>query len=248
MKQIPNLFTLLNLVFGCVAILYIFKDGYIARNEVTTITHNLVWGAGFIFLSALVDFLDGFVARLFNATSALGAQLDSLADVVSFGVAPGMIIFQLLNISYTHPAAGGNENIGYLFPAILIPCAAAWRLAVFNLDTEQTYYFKGVPTPAAGLTLASFAFIIYYGNEWMANIILNKYFLYTAIIFISGLMVSQLPLISLKFKNFSLHNNIDKLILLAISIIAIIFLQWAAVPVIFVVYVLVSLAFRPNRR
>lgn len=176
----------------------------------------------------------------------MGAQLDSLADAVSFGVAPSMILFQLLEMALAK--SGISATIWFLIPSFLIACCGVWRLARFNLDKEQTYYFKGVPIPAAGLTIASLPFIIYYGPIWLNPFIYNPFVLYGLILIVSLLMVSKLPLISLKFKNFSIKSNIDKFIILIITIISVIFLRWAAVPLIFVAYVLVSLIFKPNKK
>src|SRR5205085_10548499 len=111
---------------------------------------------------AAVDFFDGFIARLFKSSSEMGKQLDSLADLVSFGVAPGLILYQLLRISYAQQENGLEVSIVWLLPAFLIPCAAAWRLAKFNLDSEQQNSFKGVPAPAVGLLVASFPLIIHF--------------------------------------------------------------------------------------
>ena len=247
MKQIPNLFTLLNLVFGCIAIIYIFKDdGFLMTSAADTFSMGLIVAGVYIFLAAVVDFLDGFVARLFKATSEMGAQLDSLADAVTFGVAPGMIMYRLLQLALSKAALPVND-IWYLLPALLIPCCAVWRLAKFNLDQEQAYYFKGVPTPAAGLTIASLPFIVNTTNNWAEAWLANPYILYIIIVLISFLMVSNIPLISLKFKNFSVKRNTDKFILLLIAVLSILFLKWLAVPVIFIAYVLLSLIFRPNK-
>lgn len=247
MKQIPNLFTLLNLVFGCIAIVYIFKDdGFLFRNEPGKFSMGLMMAGIYILLAAVVDFLDGFVARLFNATSEMGAQLDSLADAVTFGVAPGMIMYRLLQIALVEQGMPVNNN-WYLLPAVLIPCAGVWRLARFNIDKEQTYYFKGVPIPAAGLFVASLPFVIDSDSALGVKLLYNLYVLYGIIAVVSFLMVSRIPLISLKFKNFSVKTNTDKFILLLISVLAIIFLKWLSVPVIFVAYVLVSLIFRPAK-
>ncbi len=250
MKQIPNLFTLLNLVFGCIAIVLILQTGesivYIEREGFTQVNlPEKIWmGALFIFASAIVDFLDGFVARLFNASSEMGKQLDSLADAVSFGVAPGLIMYQLLRISFAQEIDGLDISIFWLLPALLIPCAAVWRLAKFNLDTEQKFHFKGVPTPAAGLLIASFPLIIYYQILGLQFYLINKWLLYMIIILVSYLMVSDFKLLSLKFKEKGLKNNIDKIILLFVSLTAIVFLQWAAIPLIFVVYIILSLALK----
>ncbi len=247
LKQIPNFFTLLNLVFGCIAIIYIFKsDGLLYSNAPNSFSMGLIVASIFIFLAAVVDFFDGFVARLFNATSEMGAQLDSLADAVTFGVAPGMIMYRLLQLALSKSGMA-TDNIWVLLPAILVPCCAVWRLAKFNIDKEQAYFFKGVPSPAAGLTLASLPLIIYTNTGWATQKLFNPFFLYGIIVVVSFLMVSNIPLISLKFKNFSVKSNLDKFILLLISIISAIFLKWVAVPVMFVAYVLVSLTFKPNK-
>src|SRR6478735_7951355 len=151
MKQIPNLFTLLNLFFGCIAIVFALQTESIiiyTSDEFTSsfnIPEKLAYASLFIFASALVDFLDGFVARFFKVSSEMGKQLDSLADVVSFGVAPGVILYQLLRISYIQEDSGLDTSIAYLLPFVLFPMAGAYRLARFNIDTAQQYGFKGVP-------------------------------------------------------------------------------------------------------
>lgn len=247
MKQIPNLFTLLNLVFGCIAVIYIFKDdGFLYTNAPGSFSMGLIVAGVYIFLAAVVDFLDGFVARLFKASSDMGAQLDSLADAVTFGVAPGMILYRLLQLAL-FKAGLPSGDIWYLLPALLIPCCAVWRLARFNLDKEQTYYFKGVPTPAAGLTVASLPFIINTTNSQAEASLSNPYVLYAIIAVISFLMISNIPLISLKFKNFSVKSNTDKFILLVIAVLSAIFFKWLAVPVVFTAYVILSLIFKPGK-
>src|SRR5580658_1243708 len=249
MKSIPNLFTLLNLFFGCLAVILILQNGitvlynpdgsqYIGMPEKTELASI------FIGLAALVDFLDGLVARLFKATSPMGKELDSLADVVSFGVAPGMILYQLLRLSWAAQANGLDVSVAWLLPALLIPCAAAYRLARFNIDDSQQYGFKGVPTPAAGLLIASLPLIWWYTKSRVVEAaLLNKWVLYALILLIAYLMVSNLPLMALKFNNSSMRSNMPALILLVLAIIAAIFLHWLAVPVVFVFYIIVSLAF-----
>src|SRR5687767_11813370 len=188
MRHIPNLFTLINLFFGCIAIVYILQNGIIVVEDEQA-THLLgipekIWlGSLFIALAAAVDFLDGFVARLFNASSALGKQLDSLADVVSFGVAPGMIVYQFLRVSFSSTPDGVEVPIMMLMPAFLIPCAAAFRLGKFNLDDSQQYGFKGVPTPAVGLLIASFPLIYWYSENPIAvDLMRNQWLWYTIIV------------------------------------------------------------------
>ncbi len=250
MKQIPNLFTLLNLVFGCCAIVMTLQQGItIASDEDGSrwvMMPEAIWYASlFIGLAAVVDFLDGFVARLFKATSEMGKQLDSLADVVSFGVAPALIIYQFLRISVARQENGLDASILYFVPAFLFAAAAAWRLAKFNLATDQQYGFKGVPTPAAGLLVASFPLIYWYsGNETLISLFQNKWFWYGVTALISGLMVSNLPLLALKFKAGSVKNYLPQLILAVAAAGSALFLHWLAVPLVFILYIVVSLLFQ----
>ncbi|AHF14443.1 CDP-alcohol phosphatidyltransferase family protein [Niabella soli] len=245
MKQIPNLFTLLNLVFGCVAIKFILQPetSFIGSGG-KVVTSGMLVGGALLLAAAVVDFLDGFVARLFKATSAMGEQLDSLADAISFGVAPGMLLYRLLQIGFSDNAAASEW---WYLPAVIFPCAAVWRLAKFNLDKEQRYYFKGIPTPAAGLTVAALPAIAYSGSAGINAIVFCPPVQYAVILIISGLMVSNLPIISLKFRSYTLKANVDKLLLVLISVIAAIIFKWAAVPLVFVAYVIVSLIFKPNK-
>ena len=258
MKQIPNLFTLLNLFFGCIAIVFATQSGLVPMYDDSGVPMidaggiqyiNLpekIWMASFfIFAAAVVDFLDGFVARLFKATSEMGKQLDSLADVVSFGVAPSIIVYQFLRLCFAQQENGLDVNILWLVPAFIIPCAGAWRLARFNLDPDQSKVFKGLPIPAAGIVIASFPLIYWLSSEsWMLNLFLNKWFWYAMIVVLSWLMVSKLPLMSLKFKDYSLKNNITKLLLAVIAIVSALLLQWAAIPATIAVYIIVSLLFK----
>ena len=249
-KQIPNLFTLANLFFGCIAIVFTLQNGIdiVYTNEgeqFVKLTENLAWASVFIGVAAIIDFLDGFVARMMNASSEMGKQLDSLADVVSFGAAPGMILYQFLRMSCIKESNGLEANMAWLLPAFIFTCAGAYRLARFNIDTSQGFGFKGAPIPAAGLTVAALPLIYHYEtSDFIYNLVLNKWFLYAVIAILSWLMVSSLPMIALKFKDFSLKNNLAKYLLLGIGIIAAILLKWLAVPVIFIAYIILSLAFK----
>jgi len=249
-KQIPNIFTLLNLFLGCIAIVYALQtDSFLIRvNEDYSSSFNipekLTYASIFIFIAAVVDFLDGFVARLFKATSELGKQLDSLADVVSFGVAPGVILYQLLRIAYMKEEDGLDTSILYLLPAFLYACAGAYRLGRFNLDTTQSTGFKGVPIPAAGLVIASFPLILHNADSFINAWLVNKWVLYAVILLLSALMISTMPMMALKFKNFGLKDNLPKLILLVTAIVAAIFLGWIAVPLVFIVYIILSLSLK----
>lgn len=205
-----------------------------------------LWMASlFIGIAAVVDFLDGFVARLFNASSEMGKQLDSLADVVSFGVAPSMIIYQFLRMSFASNEGGIDTSIFLLVPAFIMAAAGAYRLARFNIDTTQQYGFKGVPIPAAGLLIASLPLIYWNStNETIIGLLTNKIFLYALVFVVSGLMVSKLPLMALKFKNLSVKDNLSKFLLLIFSIVAAVIFKWLAVPIIFIAYIILSLAFK----
>ncbi len=252
MKQIPNLFTLINLFLGCIAIVFALQTETISifvgedLNTHYNIPEKLSIASYFILAAAVVDFLDGFVARLFKATSEMGKQLDSLADVVSFGVAPSVILYQLLRISFIKEENGLETSMVWLLPAFIVACAGAYRLARFNIDSSQSFGFKGVPIPAVGLLIASFPLILHFENslisinEWLTN----KWVLYVIIALVSWLMISTLPLMALKFKDLSVKNNIPKIILLVIAIVAAFFLQWLAVPTTFIAYIILSLLFK----
>lgn len=255
MKQIPNIFTLLNLFLGCIAIVFALQTETISifvDNDLSThynIPEKLSIASFFIFAAAVIDFLDGFVARLINATSEMGKQLDSLSDVVSFGVAPSVILYQLLRISFIKEENGLETSMAWLLPAFIVACAGAYRLARFNLDTTQSYGFKGVPIPAAGLLIASFPLILHFGNSLIdvSDWLTNKWVLYAIILIVSWLMVSTLPLMALKFKDFSVKNNLPKIILLVIAIAAAIILKWLAVPVVFIAYIILSLLYKQKQ-
>ncbi len=250
MKHIPNIFTLLNLFFGCLAIVFTLQNGIMITldadgTQLLDIPEKIWMASLFIGIAAVVDFLDGFVARLFKATSEMGKQLDSLADVVSFGVAPGIIIYQFLRLSFAQDVTGVDVSLLWLLPAFILPCAAAWRLARFNLDTTQSHSFKGMPVPAAGIFVASLPLIYWNVNEeWSQNLLLNKWFLYGVVVVLSWLMVSKLPLMALKFKNFGLKDNLPKYLLVVIAIVAFLLLKWLAIPLIILAYVLLSLVFK----
>ena len=253
MKQIPNIFTLLNLFFGCIAIVLILQNGMIATQGdegdlMLMLPEKMYWASAFIGLAAVIDFLDGLVARTMKLSSDMGKELDSLADVVSFGVAPGMIIYQFLRLSFAHQTDGLDVSVAWLLPAFLVPCAGAYRLARFNIDKTQCYGFKGVPIPAAGILIASFPLIYWFSNnEVISSFLLNQWFWYAVIFIVSYLMVSTLPMMSLKFKDFSLRNNYPKLILVGLAIIAPVFVKWLAVPIVFIGYVIISLVFKEKQ-
>jgi CDP-diacylglycerol---serine O-phosphatidyltransferase len=251
-KQIPNIFTLINLFLGCIAIVFALQTETISiyvgddLSSHYNIPEKISIASYFIFAAAVIDFLDGFVARLMNATSEMGKQLDSLSDVVSFGVAPSVILYQLLRVSFIKEENGLETSIAWLLPAFLVACAGAYRLARFNIDTSQSYGFKGVPIPAAGLLIASFPLILHYGNSYfdVSSLLTNKWVLYAVIVVVSWLMVSTLPLMALKFRDYTIKNNLPKIILLVVAVLSAILFHWLAVPLVFIVYIILSLLFK----
>lgn len=250
MKQIPNLFTLLNLAAGFMAIVYILQTGesLVSQSDdgawIPQLPEKIWWGSACIGIAALIDFLDGFIARLFRATSAMGAQLDSLADVVSFGVAPGLIMYQLLRISYAQQPDGLDVPLWLLAPALLIPCAGAWRLARFNLSAQTTGSFEGVPIPAVGLFIASLPLVLFYNPLGVDPILLNRWTLYVLIIIVSVLMVSRARFMALKFAAGGQRMMLPWIILGVVAVVSALLLQWLAVPVVFASYILLSLIFK----
>lgn len=257
MKQIPNLFTLLNLVFGCMAIVFTLQQGVLllpldgdgnillTPMQLENTPEKIFLASLFIGLAAVVDFFDGFLARAMGASSELGKQLDSLADVVSFGVAPSMIVYQFLRLSWAQDAGALDTSVIWLMPAFIIAGAAAYRLGKFNLDQSQAYGFKGVPTPAIGLLVASFPMIYWLtGNNTVINLMLNKWFWYGFIAIVAYLMVSSLPMLALKFKGLILKAALPFIIIAVVGLAAVFLVKWLAVPAIFVAYVLVSLLFK----
>lgn len=249
MKQIPNLFTLLNLVCGCIAIILILQPGEsIITTEAGSFQINmpekLAYASFFIFAAGIIDFLDGFLARLMKASSEMGKQLDSLSDAVTFGVAPAMLMYQLLSMSYLKEESALDTSIWLLLPALLIACCAVWRLAKFNIDERQSISFRGVPTPITGFVVAALPLVIWYNTWNLTDVILNRWVLYSFTVLISYLMVSDLPIMSLKFKDYSFKNNQPKVILLVLAVVLAIVFQWAAIPLIYLTYVVLSLLLR----
>lgn len=228
-KHIPNIITLGNLICGCFALIYCCKG-------------ELVTAAAFIGAGAIFDFLDGMVARLLKVSSEIGKQLDSLADMVSFGVVPGFMVYQLFLKAGIPEFDIANSASWIAFSAFLIPAFSALRLAKFNLDTRQSQSFIGVPTPANTLLIASFPLIIAYGDMlWAEDWILSPVFLMLISFVMSYLLVAELPLFALKFKNFSWTDNKIRFIFLGMSLGLLIAFKVVAIPFIIFLYILLSL-------
>ena len=231
-KHIPNAITCCNLLSGCISIV-LMCNGY------------AVAAGAMIFLAAIFDFFDGFAARLLKAYSPLGAQLDSLSDVVSFGVAPSFIMYHYLSQVVDTSLLWRLEIADFTilpFLAFFLAVFAELRLAKFNIDDRQTTSFIGLPTPAMGLFVASLPFTLQNENlAFMANNMSNPYFLIAIVVIFSYLMVSEIPFFSLKIKNLKFKENIHIYILAVFAIAAVIFLGFAAIPFVMLFYILLSL-------
>ena len=239
-KHIPNLLTLGNLLCGTIATIFAVQGEF-------------VFAALLVIAGILFDFLDGFAARLLHVSGELGKQLDSLADMVTSGVVPGIIMFKLLqdenvfmNDNYLNSLEqfSFNFNVNDVLPflGLLLTLGACYRLAKFNIDTRQSDSFIGLPTPAMSLFVISLPLIQEYSSiDFVQNIIANNYFLIAVTIVLTYLMNAELPLFSLKFKEYSVKNNVIKYLFLVVSLCMIIFLQYLSIPLIILVYVILSI-------
>jgi CDP-diacylglycerol---serine O-phosphatidyltransferase len=228
MKHIPNFITSLNLLCGFIAIIF-------AANG------NLVTASWLILAAMIFDFLDGLSARLLKAYSDIGKELDSLADVVSFGVAPGLILYYLLSKSL--PSANSDflkTAIIMIVPAIMPVCGAI-RLAIFNLDTTQSTTFKGLPIPANALAVISIVIAGHYSeSQFIASFMSSPVFIIILTIVLSLLMVSRIPLLSLKVKHLKLKGNEGRYILIALVLTSLLILGPIAMPLIIPLYIISS--------
>lgn len=241
-KYIPNLFTMSNLFSGMVAV-------------VMAATDHLIAAALFVFLGIFFDFFDGFFARKYKIEGDLGKQLDSLADMVTSGVVPGIVMFQLM----LYAAKGQwfmelscevgewqdySDTYYYFLPfsGLFITLAAGFRLARFNLDERQSSTFIGLPTPAFSIFVMSLPLVLFYAeNSFFIGLLGNIYVL--MVITLSGcyLMNAEIPLFSLKFKNYAWSGNEVKYVFLIISVALLIYLRTVALPMIIILYVLLSI-------
>ncbi|CAN5912830.1 CDP-alcohol phosphatidyltransferase family protein [soil metagenome] len=249
---IPNIITLLNLLCGCFAIVFAFEL-------------NFVWSFYFVAIAAVLDFFDGFLARLLNQHSPIGKELDSLADMVTFGVVPGMVMFMMLVTDFHFHAVKNDfshDSILLKYPlaliAFLIPLFSALRLAKFNIDTRQSDSFIGVPTPANAILLCSLGLLfknvnylsglpndggkIIGGsfNVMLAQLLSNEWVLIGITIVMSVLLISEIPLFALKFKSFGWKGNEIRWSFLAVSVLLLVTLQFVGIPLAIVLYILMS--------
>ncbi len=228
-SQIPNLFTLSNLLCGLGSI-YLTSTG------------NSTWAAWLIMFGAGFDFLDGLVARALGVAGELGKQLDSLADVITFGAAPAFIA-----IFY---AGAFDPTLGFslvAFAPLVMAAFAAYRLGKFNIDTRQSHGFIGVPTPAVAIFWLSFPLIVAYGNSegplygFYQNFLENPVYILITALFWSLMMVSEIPMLALKFKSTALKENLFKYLLIAVTCVLLALLWVEAIPIILLLYLVLSI-------
>jgi len=190
----------------------------------------------YIGIAAIADFFDGFVARLLNAYSDIGKQLDSLADVVSFGVAPGMILYYLSAQCFNSQ----GFSIFIYFPFI-VPIFSAIRLAKFNVDLRQSDFFIGLPTPANAMFIASLPFVMAYNSSIFSYVITHPYFLILFPFVSAYLLIAELPLLALKFKSFNWIGNEFRFVLIISSILCVVLFQYLGIAIAIVLYILISI-------
>ncbi len=226
-RSIPNILTSSNLFSGCISVVFAFQ-GFLAEAAVL------------ILIGAFLDFFDGLSARLLNVSSPIGKELDSLADVITFGFAPSVIVYQLLIDVYPK-----QPLIPYL--AFIIAVFSAYRLAKFNIDERQTSSFIGVPTPANALFWLSIPLIEWQGNYFSEDLAISIHEIMTQPAFIvinilvwSLLLISEIPLFALKFKNFNWKENQVKFIFIGISIALFVLFYFIAIPIILILYIILS--------
>lgn len=240
--QIPNIITLLNLFCGCIATVFAMKN-------------QLEIAAVFVFLGIFFDFFDGFAARLLNVKSELGLQLDSLADMITSGLVPGIVMYQLLGMS----GQGGwntgviNEfsDVGTVSPwdvpwlpflGFIITLGSAYRLAKFNIDENQVSSFIGLPTPANALLILSFPLILlYHNNNLLNDIILNEGFLILTTLLSAFLLNAPLELFALKFKNWSFRDNAMRYVFVVVCLVLLLTMKFIAIPAIIAFYIISSI-------
>lgn len=235
--QIPNLFTMLNLFSGCLALERV-------------VYLDFEWGFYFVCLGIFFDFFDGFFARKFNVAGPLGVQLDSLADMVTSGVVPGFVMYQMLRMKPINPSnelhdfaqyTANDTNFNVVFLGFIITLGACYRLAKFNIDTRQSDSFIGLPTPANALFITSLPLVIsMHPNAFFTEYLSNQWVLIGLTLLSAYIMNAEIPLFSLKIKNFSVAKYKLQIFFLAISVLMLIFLQILAVPLIIFLYVLLS--------
>lgn len=228
---VPNFITLLNLLSGGIAVIFAVKG-------------DLSTAALFVFFGIFFDFFDGFLARKLNVSSEMGLQLDSLADLVTSGLAPALVLVNLIELSIL-PSQDANCFLPYL--GLLVLLCSAYRLAKFNISTEQSQFFIGLPTPANALLIMSLPLVLNYQNSDSYNaLILNPFFLVVVTLLSSFLLNAPVKLIALKFKTWNFSENASKYILIIFSLVGLILFKFAGIPLIIIFYIMLSLINPPK--
>lgn len=249
MKHLPNILTLANLFSGCIAIVFILNSQpyltYIGTDTPYWVigTEQAVYGAIFIIIAAFFDLLDGAAARALNIFSPIGKDLDSLADVVSFGVAPSMILFKMLWTSSIAQPNALDVSMWATAPAFLIPCFAALRLARFNTTTQVPFQFIGMPVPAIGILIASFPFINLYEPS-IGLMFKHTWVLYIIIILCCWLMISKISFFKLVPKAWTIKNMWAQIVLVVALVLLYFLIGFASIPIVFLLYILLSFIYK----
>ena len=225
-SHVPNAITLLNLFSGCIALLFAFEQNYL-------------FAFYFVALGIFFDFFDGFFARLFKVSGEHGKQLDSLADMVTSGVVPGLVMFMMMTNSSGADADGYIRYFPYL--GFIITLGSCYRLAKFNIDTRQTNSFIGLPTPANALFILSLPIVLQSSDSLIIlEMLTDRWVLLGISLFSAYILNAEIPLFSLKIKNFTFKENAIQIIFLLLSIVLLIAFQQMGIPLVIVLYVLLS--------
>jgi len=238
MKQIPNLITLVNLLCGCAALLSLFQGWYFAT-------------AGWLAAAALADFADGLAARALKVSSPVGKELDSLADLISFGLVPGAILYTLLVLG-AHPDFSNPMQDGihwFAFPAFVLTGASALRLARFNLDERQTEGFIGLATPACTILVLGLLMLYCAEIPFFLEVIEQKFVMYALILALSWLLLAEIPMFSFKFKHLRWEGNALRIIFAAAALVFLLIWREVALAPIVLIYIITNIVrhFTTNR-
>jgi CDP-diacylglycerol--serine O-phosphatidyltransferase len=243
LKQLPNFITTLNLLCGCMGAIF-------------AISGDLVAAAFFVFLGIFFDFFDGMAARLLRAESPIGREFDSLADVITCGLVPGLVMVQLFQISLFGEMRSFLDLVSvqpwktywreYLpFVGLVISVGAAYRLAKFNVDTRQSMGFIGLPTPANALLILSLPLIFEYQySPFLEEWIFNPYVLLGLTIFSAFIMNAEVSIMAFKFKTWSVKDNAERYLFAIFAVVALILFKFLALPLIIICYILLSLVWK----
>lgn len=221
-QHIPNLLTLVNLALGCISIVLAFNN-------------QLAWVPYLVIAAAAADFLDGLAARVLKVSSPLGLQLDSLADMVTFGVVPGVVMYHLLLRAW-----GANNQWALALPAFTLTLFSALRLAKFNIDTRQTDGFIGVPTPTCTMFMMSLVLMVSHDRFGLSGFILQPWLLYLVVAVFSVLLVAELPMLGFKFKHLGWKGNESKITIMLLGFLLVALLGGAGIALAILVYIAFS--------